>query len=298
MNFRTLTFRLYGAASRFARATRLTKPLRKYFGPALGRFAFSRSTDITLPSTIRGHSMYLASQGSYPPHGMAMDTYEKETTRLFEDFIKPGMSIIDVGAHVGYYSLLAARHAGPEGRVYAFEAEPSNFDLLTRNIELNEYQNVVASNCAISNRVGSSTLFLTGLDTGRHSIYKHDLPQSGTVEVNTTTLDAFMEPMGWPRIDLLKVDVEGAEIDVLEGMDQLLRMSESLNLIMELNPVLLQGAGASTAVLLERLAASGFSIHYVDEKKGILRLDASAQSSMASELLKSGGSVNLFCTRE
>jgi FkbM family methyltransferase len=242
--------------------------------------------------------MYLASPGSYPPVDMAMGRYEPGTTRLFQEVVKPGTVVIDVGAHVGYYALLAARQVGPQGKVYAFEPEPANYALLLKNIELNGYGNIVAAGEAVSNRVGPATLFLTRLDSGRHSTYHHGLPEKGSVAVETTTLDAFLEAEGWPKVDLVKVDVEGAEWDVLEGMEQLLRKSEGLKLILEFNPFLLQSAGVDPFRFLERPASWRFKVYCIDEGRGLLPLDQVGVSSLVERLLARQSSVNLLCSRE
>ena len=111
----------------------------------------------------------------YPPKGIVRFCNGRG---IAEQWI---MVIIDVGAHVGYYSLLAARQVGPTGRVYAFEPDSSNHDLLLGNIERNGYTNIVAMRKAVSNRVVPMTLFLTGLDDSRHSAYRHGLPERRSV---------------------------------------------------------------------------------------------------------------------
>lgn len=241
--------------------------------------------------------MFLASPGKYPPMALAVDRYEEGTTQLFQRVIKPGMVVIDAGAHVGYYTLLAARHVGPAGKVYAFEPAPANYDLLLRNIQRNEYANVVAVKTALSREVGQATFYLTGLDNGRHSLFRHGLPQGGSVVVQTTTLDAFLESEGWPRVGLVKVDVEGAEADVLKGMEQLLRKPGELKLILEFNPSLLRSAGLDPLEFLNGPADWGFNVYWIDEKKGSMPLKSVDRVTVAGKLLNSESSVNLYCSR-
>ena len=249
------------------------------------------------PLSIAGHRMKIATGAGYPPVAMAMDRYEQETTKLFTELVKPGMVVIDVGAHVGYYSLLAARQVGPSGKVYSFEPEPSNHQLLLENIKGNGYRNIVAVRKAVSSHSGSTTLFLTALDNGRHSAYHHGLPERGSLAVETTTVDAFLDSEGWPKVDLVKVDVEGAEQDVLEGMGRLLQKSTALTLIIEFSPNLLQDAGIEPLRFLEVLNGRDFEVHCIIENKGPVAVPKEGWSTLVANLYKNQSSVNLFCTR-
>lgn len=228
---------------------------------------------------------------------MVAGKYEPQTTRLFSQLARPGMSVVDVGAHVGYYSLLAAKKVGPTGHVFAFEPEPMNYDLLIKNAELNGYQNIVAVQKAASRREGTAKLYLTALDNGRHSVYDHNLPQTGSRVVETTTVDALLEEQGWPAVSLVKIDVEGAELDVMAGMERVLRESKDLKLIMEFNPSLLRNAGVDLVKFLEIPARWQFEVYCIDEKTGVSPLKATDMPAMVDRLLAAESSVNLFCTR-
>jgi len=298
MQLYDLFVRIYSIASKVARATKLIKPLRRTIGPIAGRFVYGLSPNTDRPFVIHGHKMFLATRGKYPPTDMAMDRYEKGTTQLFERTIEPGMVVIDVGAHVGYYTLLAARLVGPTGKVYAFEPEPANYALLLKNIELNGYNNVEPVRKAASNRVDFSTLFLTALDNGRHSTYRHGLPESGSMIVEMTTIDAFLEAEGCPRVDFIKMDVEGAELDVLQGMTRLIENSVQLKLVIEFNPFLLNSAGVAPTQLLNKPTSWSFKTFCIDEQKGLLPLGEINVPSLVDKLLASQSSVNLFCLRE
>lgn len=297
MQFLKFVHPIYVLARKAVTASGLSAPLRLWLGPIAGRTMFKISASSNRSAIVHGHHMILADNGGYPPVAMAMDRYETETTKLFEGLIKPGMVVIDVGGHVGYYSLLAARQVGPAGKVYAFEPEPGNYELLLRNIESNHYSNILAIRKAVSDRVGSTTLFLTALDNGRHSSYHHGLPERGQVPVETTTLDAFLDAAGWPKVDLVKVDVEGAEKDVLDGMDLLLEKSPQLKLIVEFSPVMLQEAGADPIQFLEQLGTRHFEFHRIAEKKGPVKVPKEEWHSLVNKLLKDEQSVNLLCTR-
>ena len=298
MLLRKAAYLIYQTARKAIRAAGLTKAVRGVLGPIAGRLFLRLAPSANRPFSIQGHRMVLASGDTYPPIDMTMGRYEEETTQLVQRLIKPGMVVIDVGAHAGYYTLLAAKGVGPAGKVYAFEPEPNNHALLLKNIELNRYSNIVAEKKAVSDRVGCSVLYLTALDNGRHSIYQHGLPERGSVAVETITLDAFLESRGWPRVNLVKIDVEGAEMAVLAGMGQLLQKSDALNLIVEFNPCLLQGVGVDPLEFLEQQSYLGFNVYWIDRKKGVVPVEAADSVSITDKLLDDEGSINLFCSKQ
>ncbi len=280
------------------RLTGLTRPARKVFGPIMGRLIFRTSGASTVPVTIMGHEMFLASADRYPPVAMINGRYEQETTKLMERVVEPGMRILDIGAHVGYFSLIAARAAGPDGKVYSFEPEPVNYSLLVENAKRNGYENIVTIQKGVSNETGTTTLYIAGLDNGRNSLYRHDLPQAGTTTVEITTIDAYLESQGWPEIDLVKVDVEGSELLVWEGMEQLRQKSSQLKLILEFNPALLRSAGIDPMQFLSMPGESGFKVEWIDEENGLLPIESVNTSELSSKLETREISVNLFCTKQ
>jgi len=296
MRLRALAYPLYNVLRKAARITGLMGPVRRLAGPAAGRFLYGLSPGGAGLAQIHGHAMYLAPSGSYPPLDMAMARYEPGTTRLFNETVKPGMVVVDIGAHVGYYTLLAAKRVGPTGKVYAFEPEQDNHTLLLKNIAMNGYDNVVATQMAVSDRMGSSTLYLTDLDSGRHSMYHQGLPERGSAPVETTTLDSFLASEKWPHINLVKIDVEGAEAAVLDGMAHLMGEYADLKLIIEFNPALLQGGGVAPLEFLERLASPGWAIQIIEDVNGPLPLAEGDSTALVDRLLAAESSVNLYCT--
>jgi len=264
----------------------------------VARFVFNRSGGAGHVSLINGHRMVLAEEGQYPPFAMATDRYEVGTTRLLERAIKPGMVVVDVGAHVGYFSLLAARQVGPQGKVYSFEPDPINYRLLQQNINANGYQNITATQKAVSKALGTAQLILSSRDNGTHSLYGQDGGDAGTATVCLVSLDEFLAEENWPKIDLIKMDVEGAEMDALEGMRRLLRESSGLQLVMEFNPALLRNASVDPLEFLAKPAEWGFDVSIIGDQEGTTPLDESNASSLTKALLKSESSVNLYCLKK
>ncbi len=137
-------------------------------------------------------------------------TYEPEQTRLFEEHVRPGSVVLDVGAHVGYYTVLSAVLAGARGAVWAFEPNPRNARFLRRHAEINGLRNVRVTEAAASDAAGTARFdFGSGSGTGR-------LAAGGALEVCTIRLDDFCAEHGIAP-SAVKIDVEGAERAVLEG---------------------------------------------------------------------------------
>ena len=297
MPLRKLAHPVYLFGHRTARMLGIIRPLRRLFGPAIGRWVFRSSSNNALPLEVDGHQMVLATEGKYPPLNMALDRYEPATTRLMKGLLGPDMTVVDIGAHVGYYSLLAASRVGPTGTVYSFEPEPGNYGLLVHNLDLNGYKNVVTVNKALSSRPGPVPFFLTSLDSGRHSVYSHGLPDGGRIEVEAATLDEFFQTEGWPSIDLVKIDVEGAELDVLHGMEESLRRWEGVRLIVELNPSLLRDAEAEPVRLFDMLTTLGFHAWCIEDEGGFEALEPAGFGLLDKRLSADQTSVNLLFSR-
>ena len=202
-----------------------------------GRFLYKLSSNSHQPVVVQGHRMLLAPRGGYPSPDMVADRYEQRTANLCKELLSPGMVFVDVGAHVGFFTLLAAREVGALGKVYAFEPESQNYALLLKNIDLNGYSSVFVSQKVVSNHSKETELFLSSLDTGSHSIHSQAARGViGSQRVASTTVDTFFEEAGWLQVDLIKVDVEGAELAVLDGMGQFLPNNRSAKLIIEYCP--------------------------------------------------------------
>ncbi len=151
---------------------------------------------------------------------LLLERYEIETTRFFKQHIKKGMTVIDVGANFGYYSRLAAKRVGKTGRIYAFEADAENFAYLVKNTK--KFPNITPLNMAVTDHTGTVEFFhLTGSSSsGVHST----LPAEGAErrEVAGISLDDFVAQERIARVDMLKIDVEGAEPQVFAGMQTVL----------------------------------------------------------------------------
>lgn len=221
-----------------------------------------------------------------------MRGYEPLTGRLFTQTISPGAVVLDIGAHVGHYTLLAAHATGPDGRVFAFEPATENFELLRRNIRANGYKNVVALQKAVASRSGRRMLLLSE-SPDSHGFYEHPLsPARGTYAVDCVSVDDFI---GEDRVDVVKIDIEGAESEALEGMDVTLDRNRDLVLFLEFNPSCIERAGVDPAALIGHLTSVGFDIRIIDDRAGsVYAMEDVAKLPLDDPTWY----ANLLCTRD
>ncbi len=148
-------------------------------------------------------------------HGCWIGTYERDAQRVFEDHVREGSVVYDVGANAGFFTLLASKLAGPGGAVYAFEPLPRNLEFIRAHIARNGVRNVHVMPVAVSDRNGTARF------TAADNPAMGGLSSEGGIEVETTTLDALRATL--PAPSFIKMDIEGAEIAALTGAASVLR---------------------------------------------------------------------------
>lgn len=185
--------------------------------------------------------------------------FEIETVALFKKIIKPGMNIIDIGAHVGYYTTYFSKLVGPEGVVYAFEPDSNNFELLKLNSR--KYKNVKLYNLAVADQTGAIDFYKVKENTGCHSIVPTD--NSVKISVPAVTLDRFIAENNLTRIDIIKIDIEGGESRAFIGMRNLFLSSKDLSIVTEFNPEAIKTAGLEPEVFLKNIEGLNFQIYQI-----------------------------------
>ncbi len=206
-------------------------------------------------------------------HGMVAsyvfgDNIELGFRRLFQKMVGEGMAVIDVGAHIGIYTLLASSRVGPNGRVFSFEPTPSTFELLRENVGRTAYRPwVTLHQNAVSDKAGRLS-FAISKDSSRNNSLFFDAgaERQEIVEVETVVLDQVI-PEG-QRIDVVKIDAEGAEPAVVRGMVRILERNPDIQLFMEYAPEHIRRAGESAEALLRQLAGMGFRFHVIRDFEG------------------------------
>ena len=243
---------------------------------------------------IEGHQMHVDRLDSL---NISVDgVYSPLQTAVVKKHVKPGNIVVDVGANIGFFTLIFARLVGPRGRVFAFEPDPENFELLRRNVELNGYENVTLVQKAVSRANGSTRLYLSNENTAGHRIY--DSQQSWpSIEIEAVRLDDYLADKVAP-VDFLKMDIEGSELAALEGMPRLLSSNPRLRIMTEFYPFGLTRFGYEPRRYLEGLAANGFQLYDIDGRGGTVK--PSTVSDLASKYVAENehSHTNLLCLRE
>jgi FkbM family methyltransferase len=149
-------------------------------------------------------------------HGCWLGSYEHRKHRRFADWIRSGATVFDVGANVGFYTLLASARCGPHGRVFAFEPDRRNVAFLARHLLLNRSSNVTIVEAAVGDATGM-VRFAPGANPSMGSV-----SETGTVEVPSVSLDALVFEGQAPAPDVIKMDIEGGEVRALAGARRVL----------------------------------------------------------------------------
>ncbi len=187
--------------------------------------------------------------------------HEPETIQAFAALLAPGMTVIDLGANIGQYTLVAARRVGPRGRVYAFEPTPSLAEHARRNLELNGLDNATVHSVAVSDAPGRVTLHIIEAGEPNMNSIVNGCSDPKGLEVPTVTLDGFAADQSLRAVDVIKMDIEGAELQALRGADTLLTGADPPVLVLELNPKTLAYSGHTPDDLLGLLAFYGYTFY-------------------------------------
>lgn len=192
------------------------------------------------------------------------EAYETAESAWLKATLKPGMVVIDVGAHVGYFTTLAARLVGPAGLVIALEPDPHNFRLLTKNIQYNGFRNVRAIRIAAGEHVGCATLFHSLDNHGDHRLVD-DGHLGRPLVVPIAPLDEIMRTLDLPHVEVIKIDVQGYEARVIAGAQGILAASSAIKILSEFWPYGLARAGVSAAQFFNDLSRQGLAASLLTE---------------------------------
>jgi FkbM family methyltransferase len=206
-------------------------------------------------------------------HSILRDDFESAEWRFVERFLEPGMTVLDIGAHHGFYSLLAAGKVGSAGRVIAFEPSPREREKLLRNIALNGYTNIQVEDCALADAAGQQELVIVGgINTGCNSLRPPNVKEpTSAVAVRVETLDAYLAQHRLPPVDFIKLDAEGAELAILKGARRLLESRPRPVIQCELEEVRTRPWGYHPGEIVSLLDTMGYR-WFQAQPRGVLRL--------------------------
>jgi FkbM family methyltransferase len=238
----------------FAQILGRLRILRRLIG-----YAYSKYGPESFRTKVEGSIMYFPKGDVNLALLMSTGLYEQSLRRFIHGFVKKGMVVVDIGAGFGYYTLLFAKLVGNRGRVHAFEPIPLRYNFLLANVIVNKLTNVFVKNLAISNRSGLSKFYVHGETSSL--VYKKCLED--VIDVNTITLDEYFEEYGEEKVDLIKIDAEGAEPYVILGAEETLKKTKII--ISEFFPEALQSSGYPPAEYLKMVINHNFSVFVLGE---------------------------------
>jgi FkbM family methyltransferase len=247
--------------------------MRAVSGRGLGRYRMMRAARRLAEHRLEkglvdvlGHKMFVDAIDTL--HLRANRLWEPVETAVVEALVGRGDVAVDIGAHIGYYTLLMARAVGPGGKVIAFEPDPDNCSILKRNVRINGYRNVVIEQQAVGDVSGKVTLYRSLTNLGDHRIYASE-EQRPEINVDCVRLEDYFR-LTAKRISFIKMDIQGAEYAAVEGGGSLWKANPDLLMIVEFWPFGLERIGVKPDELLNLLEGHGFVLYQVDEQNRLV----------------------------
>jgi FkbM family methyltransferase len=199
--------------------------------------------------------------------------FENTERRFVEQFLKPGMVVLDIGAHHGYYSLLASQKVGALGRVIAFEPSLRERRRLLHHLRINACTNVQVEEMALGETEGPAQLYVVrGRETGCNSLRPPEVRQStDATQVRVARLDDYVRENNLPRVDFVKMDVEGGELAVLKGATEFLARHPRPVIFCEVQDMRTRAWGYPAREIVDFLRRSGFR-WYLPSPEGATQL--------------------------
>ncbi len=243
------------------------KSTKKLYGTGIGKFKLVNKINRYFVSQLKpdfveidGFRVFLDKNDSL---GLSMNKmHEKMEREIVINEIKEGSIVVDVGAHIGYYTLLFSKIVGEKGKVFSFEAEPTNFKILKRNIEYNDCKNVICVNKAVSNKSDKIKLYTSNNSSAGNRFFETN--NSKSIIIESITLDNYFKTF-LDDIDFIKLDIQGAEPLAIEGMKSIIKNNKKLIIMQEWWPDGIKKLKRDPKNHLKELTDMGFKLIEVDE---------------------------------
>lgn len=264
------------------------KFIKQFLGRGLGKSAIAKYLSKTFifvfnPFTIEGSKLYLPQDEIQ--FLLGYDPIKKDA---FKQVVKENDVVVDLGAHIGYYTMLAAKLVGPGGKVYAFEPYKNNFDLLKKNKEKNKYDNIVLENKAVVDKTKEGEIY-TWHESRYHSLYVKEDKSSQKIQM--VSLDDYFKNYSG-KIDVIKINIMGSEGLAIKGMTEVLGKNKDLKIFMYFTPGRIKELGDNPMDCLNILKELGFKVKWLITKN---KLEEAPET--IEELVNSDDTKELFLTR-
>jgi len=275
------------------------KSSKIFVGTNISRFGFVRKLQRFANSNLKPDWVEIEGRKMYLDDGDALflsinGIHEKIITNLIKKEIHRGDIVVDIGAHIGYYTLQFANLVGPTGKVYAFEPEPKNFELLKKNVQINKYDNVVLIQKIVSDKDGIVEFFVSKLDSIGNKLFKSE-ESADSIKIESTTLDEYFKDSK-EKIDFVKMDIQGGEGKATLGMKNFLKKNNP-KIIQEWWPDALKQNHTNPEDHLKFLQHIGYKFYEIDStvKKNILPITIEQLlEKYPNSLIED---INLFCKK-
>lgn len=226
--------------------------------------------NLPIPLRLRFGAWWMAEKSALD-HELMFNKFEAAEMNFVERVLRPGMTVVDAGAHHGLYSLLAAKCVGQNGTVVAFEPSPRECERVINNLRVNRTTNVWLLQCALGNQVGKAQLFLgDGFQDWCNSLRPAGVPDpTHVVEVPLRRLDDMLAELGIAEVDFLKMDVEGAELSLLQGASKLLGCAPRPAILAEVQDIRTLAWGYPAKEIVNYLALLNYKWFSIDADGGL-----------------------------
>ncbi len=252
------------------------------------KFLYMFFKDGKIMKKVQGSRMFLDLNDLGIGRELALyGVHETNSTAEVKRLIKPGMKILEAGANIGYYALLETKLAGPSGHLYAIEPSPQNFEMLKKNLELNGIRNADLYQAAFGEKRSKVKFYVYDRSNLSSFIKRDEMGMEYTeVEVDMMTLDDFIK---FKKVDFIRMDVEGYELEILKGAKNILSSSEKPELFfIEVHSELLHKKGSSAREIVEMLGGYGYEVEKSFWRGSSQHVATSREEMLKHELLEVG----------
>jgi len=211
-------------------------------------------------------------------------------TKIIKNNVKPDMSVFDLGANFGWFTLVLSKLVGESGHVYSFEADPSLVKTINENIKLNNLTNVSVFSNAVSNKSGTAKFNLNESYDTRSQLESSDISDN-SIDVKTVSIDEFCEKNN-VKPDFIKMDIEGSEPKALQGMKKIILSNPEIKIVSEFNQKAIKDVGSSPEEFFDLLSELKLEFKEIDEKNPG-KLNAASKEELMTKPVS-----NLFCYRK